>query len=97
MIQDFDAALTTFLQGVQRIVGDDSTITTNVLQRYIRVVCTNGNYTHAFCFIDRSGGEVLKTGGWEKPAKTKQSRGNIFDANNDLASITKYGLAYLRR
>jgi hypothetical protein len=103
MIQDFDAAFAAFLQGV-RSTNNDPTIrfATDVGPRYIRVVCVRppdweGDHEHrsVHCFVDRTNGEVLR-GGWKQPRQTKQSRGNIFDVNNGLGSMAKYGPAYLR-
>lgn len=46
-----------------------------------------------FAFIDRNG-DVLLPASWTAPAK--HARGNIFDDDNGLGSMTPYGPAYLR-
>lgn len=108
MTKDFDTAFATFMEGVERIANANDgkgwpvySFEAEVGQRYIRVVRIDasdkdhGPRRSAHCFVDRTNGEVLKTGGWKAPAKTKQSRGNIFDAKNGLASMRRHGLVYL--
>ena len=70
------------------------TFETEVGPRYIRVVknAIGAGGRAAHCFVDKSNGDVLKTGGWKGPAKTKQARGNIFDASNGLANVEAHGL-----
>jgi len=63
-------------------------------QKYIRIVSERGaDGRSAFCFIDRSNGDVLKCEGWKRPAR--HARGNIHDAQNGLGGITQYGGRYL--
>jgi hypothetical protein len=101
MNQDFDTAFATFLQGVKHRASKDPTVRfeTDVGPRYIRVVRVEpdsyrGERRTMHCFVDRNNGEVLK-GSWKSPRHTQQSRGNIFDANNGLGSMSEYGPAYL--
>jgi predicted amidohydrolase len=101
MAQDFQTALDSFLQGAVRIANEDAnhpvTFETQVGPRYIRVVRCDRGQRSAHCFIDKSNGDVLKTGGWAGPVKTKQARGNIFDHSNGLANVVAHGLRYLTR
>lgn len=50
--------------------------------------------TSAFCFIDRTNGNILKSASFKAPAKG--ARGNIRDPHYWLKSVTPYGAAYLR-
>ena len=59
------------------------------LQKWVRIEAP-----HAFCCVDLETGDVLKTDGWNRPAKTKIKRGNIFDESNGLEHIGQYGVAY---
>ena len=52
-----------------------------------------GGGRSAYCFVDRSNGDILKTAGWKGPAKG--ARGNIYAAD-PLAGVSMYGAAYLR-
>src|SRR5262245_20114447 len=104
MTQDFDTAFAAFLKGVKCIANNDPDtirIEIDVGPRFIRVVRVYSyseeeqEHRTLHCFVDRTNGEVLR-GGWKQPRQTKKSRGNIFDANNGLGSMRKYGAAYLR-
>ena len=55
-----------------------------------------GHYSggSAYCFVDRTNGDVLKAASWKAPAK--HARGNIFDDSNGLKFMSAYGAAYLR-
>ena len=98
--RNFDAAFATFLAGVKKISEDymaknfpnnpreEFTYTDG--KRYVRV-CHGGS---AYCFVDKTNGDVLKPAGWKAPAK--HARGNIFDEANGLATMGPYGPAYLR-
>ena len=59
-------------------------------KRYVKVV----RNTSAYCFIDKTNGDVLKAASWKSPAK--HARGNIFDEHNGLKHMGPYGPAYLR-
>lgn len=62
--------------------------------KYIRVVTKDGGQGRsAFCFIDRSNGDVLKTASWKSPAKG--ARGNIFKGPEGYG-VGQYGANYLR-
>lgn len=70
--------------------------------KFVRLVSKTENpaeYRHesAYCFIDLSNGDILKTAGWKAPAK--HARGNIRIGGaenwwND--ALTPYGAAYLK-
>lgn len=74
-------------------------------KRYIRIVKgtaiagTGTQLAHkdlswsAYCFIDKTNGNVLKAAGWKAPAK--HARGNIFDSSNGVDAVTAYGARYL--
>jgi hypothetical protein len=69
--------------------------------RYIKVVAKDTykgevqeHSGSAWCFVDKSNGDVLKTAGWNKPAKG--ARGTIFDADFGASGITGYGAVYRR-
>lgn len=57
--------------------------------KYVRIV-SDGS---AFCFVDKSNGDILKSASWKAPAKG--ARGNIY-AQNPIAGITPYGAEYRR-
>lgn len=60
--------------------------------KYIKIVETrNGKHVGAFCFINKTNGDVLKAASWKKPAK--HARGNIF--TNEVG-VNEYGGLYLR-
>jgi hypothetical protein len=65
--------------------------------KYVKIVAmTTGSPIgggSAFCFLDRSNGDVLKSASWRAPAKT--ARGNIH-AGPSGYGLTRYGAAYLR-
>jgi len=93
-----------FLSGCQTLVNDNLTehgyqweevLTAEQGPRYIRVVKTvHGNQRSAWCFVDRTNGDVLKCAGWKAPAK--HARGNLTDPKNGLGLMSSYGPAYLR-
>jgi hypothetical protein len=96
--QDFDTALTAWLQRAQALVtaeyGNESPQLSvmDSRYRYIRIVRTiYGDQKSVFCFIDRETGDVLKAAGWKRPAK--HARGNIFTGKD---GITAYGGIYMR-
>lgn len=59
-------------------------------KRYAKIICEGS----AFCFVDLTTGDVLKSASWSAPAKG--SRGNIFDIHNGLKRIRRYGPEYNR-
>jgi len=63
--------------------------------KYIRVVTiwTHSGAGSAFCFIDRSNGDVLRTASWKSPAKG--ARGNIFKSPEGYG-VGQYGANHLR-
>ena len=61
-------------------------------RRYVRVVRDTGTQRFAFCFVDATNGDVLKSASWKAPAK--HARGNIFDPN-PVAGVGPYGAKYL--
>lgn len=97
MQNNFDEKFASFFQGVTKLLNEHQNqvnffreISVEHGRRYAKVVVGGA----AFCFIDRTNGDVLKSASWRAPAK--HARGNIFDAHNGLRYITPYGVAYLR-
>jgi hypothetical protein len=106
----FDAKLALFLDGVRAKIDAYWTacgythtrpmIETMEGQRYIRIVSADkkadGSYLSRSCwgFIDKTNGDVLKSGGWKAPAK--HPRGNIFNTEFALANCQWTGPNYLR-
>ena len=92
-----------FIEGCQSLINDNFAerfplLTVPVLRhnngrRYFRIELVDEAQTFAHCFVDRTNGDVLKAAGWKGPAK--HARGNIFDDNNGLGSMSAYGPAYL--
>jgi len=62
--------------------------------RYIKISRIGPKVNSVWAFVDRTNGNVLKPATWRAPAK--HARGNIFDANGGMASMSSYGPAYLR-
>jgi hypothetical protein len=100
---EFKEKLEKFLYGAQHIV--DENYKGSVLQyklvaregkKFIKVCSEQigSRGSSAWCFIDKTNGDVLKAASWAAPAK--HARGNIFDSSNGLASVGPYGPAYLR-
>lgn len=69
------------------------TFTTERGTRYVRVVrVDSGCARSAYCFVDRTTGDILKPHGWKGPAKG--ARGSIYAADC-LAGCSPHGVAYL--
>jgi len=101
----FDAALTSFINGCQKLTDEAELAFTTKIEtmkgrKYIRVV--RADYTDAgevisrsaHCFIDTTNGNVLKAAGWKAPAKGP--RGNIYDTYNGLNRMSWTGAGYNR-
>ena|SRR6516164_8069146 len=98
VVPAFDIAFATFFQGLEQLASNDPEtvrLEMDVGPRYIRVVRVYNDRRSLHCFVDRTNGEILR-GGWKQPRHTRRSRGNIFNADNGLGAIGKYGAAYLR-
>jgi hypothetical protein len=102
----FDDALTSFVAGSKAIIdqyharkgytfGADN-LGYTVGKRYVRVHTCDAEMKpqSAYCFVDRTNGDVLKPAGWKTPAK--HARGNIFAEDNGLSRMGPYGPEYLR-
>jgi hypothetical protein len=92
-----------WMAGVQEIINRNYTTSPTPApkmifmdgKRYIRIVeVMSGNQRMAFAFIDKTNGDVLKTAGWNAPAR--HARGNLFDQWLGLKYVGPYGMAYLR-
>ena len=66
-------------------------------RRYIRIDTINDGgrgQRSVWAFIDKKTGDILKPAGYKAPAK--HARGNLFDSNSGLGSLTPHGPAYLK-
>lgn len=96
----FDAALATFVAGVESIYTKymDEHFALNHRETFrlehgkARVRVVKGD--SVYCFVEYSTGDVMKAAGWKAPAK--HARGNIFAADHGLTNMGPYGPAYLR-
>jgi hypothetical protein len=61
--------------------------------RYIRIIKNRGGYRSAYCFVDKTNGDILKAASWAAPAK--HARGNIFDKTT-WKNVGPYGAVSLR-
>lgn len=101
-----DRDLTAWLKMAQKVVSDYMektfpTLPPKILsvekgKKNARIVVSSngigGSHRSAYCFIDLTTGDILKTETWKKPAK--HPRGNIF-AENPVAGINHHGANYL--
>lgn len=99
-VSDFGTTLTRWLELVQAMVTQDFvrqfpnypedppilSIDPNG-KKYVRIVRKGS----AYCFIDKTNGDILKAASWKAPAKG--ARGNIYAAD-PLAGVTPYGAVY---
>lgn len=101
--QNFDAALASFVAGCRAIVEANDAKFNNVLKssiavepgrRYVRLVKVDAASRSAYCFVDTTNGNVLKSASWKAPAKG--ARGNIYNSDNGLTGMGPYGAVYLR-
>lgn len=106
MEQAFKEKLESFVAGAQAKVNENHErkklppllrveLAYTVGPKYIRVIAKEGNRIggYAFCFVDKTNGDVLKPASYKGPAK--HARGNIFNEDNGLGGVTAYGAAYL--
>ena len=66
-------------------------------RRYIRIdsIADGGRGQRSvWAFIDKKTGDILRAAGYKAPAK--HARGNLFDAQGGLGSLTPYGPKYLK-
>jgi len=63
--------------------------------RYARVIKSIGSSRSAYCFVDLTTGDLLKSAGWKAPAKG--SRGNIFADDFGMSACERYTLVYFNR
>jgi len=98
-MENFAEKLASFVAGVStKIVaarGENVTVEVINGSRYAKVVVCRGELERsAYCFVDKTNGNVLKAASWNAPAK--HARGNIFNADNGLGCCGPYSVAYLR-
>ena len=89
----FDQTLKDWLERAQQVANGNLHISNNG-RKYIRINLSlyAGTTNAAFCFIDKSNGDVLMAANYSAPAK--HARGNIYEIGNE--GITAYGAKYLR-
>lgn len=105
----FQDAFETFLRGAAVLVAQrdnehfKTVLTYDEGRRYMRVWSKQVHRTEArpdqsrgsaWCFVDKTTGDVLKPASVKAPAK--HARGNVFDASNGLGKCGEYGPAYLK-
>lgn len=97
-MKDYTTALNEWLKRAQNIVNEQSiAITKPILKisnkgiKYDKILSVS-NQTFAFCFIDKSNGDVLKVASYNTPAK--HARGNIFEIGKE--GVNSYGAYYLK-
>ena len=91
---DFYSKFKVFLDGVFEIVNKDKShvygnfrkVELKFGKRYAKVVVNDS----AFCFVDKTNGDVLKAASFNSPAKG--ARGNIYDASNGLGRVGPLGI-----
>ena len=65
-------------------------------KRYVRIVTTTDGgqgQRSAYCFVDITNGNILKSATWKAPAK--HARGSIFAVDNGRSAIGPHGANYL--
>lgn len=90
MEEKFQKALNEFLERAQKLTSYKLTIDPNG-KKYIRIWAVRSSSRHAYCFIEKSSGDVLKPASWRAPAK--HARGNIFTGPD---GVNEFGANYLR-
>lgn len=104
--KDFDKALQAFLSAAQNAINDyyakefptqaAPVLGTQDGKRYVRVykAAVGSPYKDAYCFIDKTNGDVLKAASWKAPAK--HARGSIYNADHGLGGVTSHGAKYMK-
>ena len=69
-------------------------ITVDYGKKYARVVHENGVQRSVHTFVNMINGDILKSGGWSKPAPNGV-RGNIFADDFGADVVNEYGASYL--
>lgn len=103
--EQFQTALSTFLAGAQEKVNKqyethfDGNRTPKLVinggTKYLKIQSVHEHQKCAYCFIDTTNGNVLKSAGWKKP-ELRNPRSNIFDPDNGLSGVDWHGAVYLR-
>lgn len=87
--ENYKQALSEWLKKANKITSNELTV--SVGRKYDRIISGENNWDRcAFCFINRSNGDVLKSASWSKPAR--HARGNIY--TNKLG-VGQFGAHYL--
>lgn len=92
-----------FVAGLQKInddAGSDRVYSVNEGGRYLKVAARVRSHVaagikggSAYCFVDRSTGDLFKAASWASPAKG--ARGNLFKPDR-FATATPYGFGSYR-
>ena len=85
--ENFKKALADWLARASKIAQQELTMSTGG-RKYIRII-DDGS---AFCFIDKSNGDVLMSASWSAPAK--HARGNIYKIGQE--GVDRYGAHYIK-
>lgn len=92
LIMNYKQALNDWISRVNKKFNDGE-LSIMEGRKFDRIVKTDISARYAYCFIDKSNGDVLKTASWSKPAPT--ARGNIYKIG--LEGVDKYGAYYRYR
>lgn len=101
---DFEERLKLFLKKAQEIVDADR-VTCGIRlveaprksKKYIKIISTEGLAgvaISAWCFIDRTNGNILKSNSFSAPHPTP--RGSIYADDCGASAINTYGAKYLK-
>lgn len=103
MTPEFSAALDTFVKGAQALIDDHmakhfptlprEVLTVDEGRRYVRVWKEHPTSRSAYCFVDKTNGDVLKPATWKAPAK--HARGNVYTTKDVSEAVGPYGANYL--
>jgi len=106
-MENFNEKFQSWLESCQNLINDYyakhyTNLTPPVLKtktgsKFIKIISLQTAQSlsgSAWAFINKENGDVLKPASWNVPAK--HARGNIFSADNGMATMTPYGPAYLR-
>jgi hypothetical protein len=90
-VETVNAALVTYYASHYKHV-EPSVLELDEGLKYVRVWSVSHGSRSAYCFVDKTTGEVFKPDGWKKPAK--HARGTVF-APNVLNFAHPHGIVYL--
>ena len=104
MTQDFQTALTKFVEVAQSVVTEHCTangypiptLSVSEGKKFVKIIRTDANngQRSVHAFVNKENGAVLKAAGWKVPAKG--DRGNIYDPDCGAEAVTPWGIRYLK-